>query len=137
MESRSERSEGHEDVDMKQDDFEVAAKIFLERLNEDRMNRDSIQAQNVDQRFSTKYLEVKQYLLTSSYFSRILNVRSRKGYKKIVEDILYHNIQHSNTADLTRQRLYEVEALEVFNNLYKKVSIDTCGIFIDEEYSFL
>lgn len=101
------------------------------------MNRDSIQAQNVDQRFSTKYLEVKQYLLTSSYFSRILNVRSRKGYKKIVEDILYHNIQHSNTADLTRQRLYEVEALEVFNNLYKKVSIDTCGIFIDEEYSFL
>lgn len=128
--------EGHEDVDMTTAQFETAKNIFLDRLNEDRIGRHSIQTKTREQRYSTKYCELKQDLLTSSYFSRILHARSRKSYKKIVEDILYHNTLYSNTADQNHQRLYEIEALETFSRVFDNELIDRCGIFIDDKYSF-
>lgn len=129
--------ERHEDVDLTTAQFEVAKIIFLERLNEDRIMRHSIQTETLEQRHSSKYCQVKQCLLTSSYFSRILHARSRKSYKKIVEDILYRNTLYTNTANQNHQRLYQMEALEVFSHLYENEPIDRCGIFIDEKYSFL
>lgn len=58
--------EGHEDVDMTLSQFEVAKKIFVDRLDEERKKRHEIEAQTRDQKFSTKYCELKQNLVTSS-----------------------------------------------------------------------
>ncbi|KAG4080104.1 hypothetical protein HA402_008175 [Bradysia odoriphaga] len=129
--------EGHQDVDMTPAQYETAKTIFLDRINEDQSNRLRIELQTQDKRYSDKYCQIMQDLLTSSYFSRVLHARNRKSYKKIVEDILYHNILYSNTADLVHQRLYEQEALELFSSLYKSESIDVCGVFIDAQFSFL
>ncbi|XP_037024163.1 uncharacterized protein LOC119066045 [Bradysia coprophila] len=128
---------GHEDVDLTPEQFEIAKQRFLNRLNEDRHNRHNILIETQQQKYSVKYCQIKQDLLTSSYFSRILHSRSRKSYKKIVEDILYHNALYTNTADQNHQRLHQSEALKIFSDLYKNEPIELCGIFIDEKYSFL
>lgn len=129
--------DSHEDVDLSPDQFEIGKKIFLERINNDRINRDQIQIETVQQKYSTKYCQIKQDLLTSSYFSRILHSRSRQSYKKIVEDILYHNTLYTNTADQNHQRLHQTEALKIFSRHHKNETIEMCGIFIDKKYSFL
>lgn len=129
--------EGHEDLDFTPSQLEIAKKNFLQELDENRENREDIQVQTKGQRFNCRWSEVRQNLLTSSYFGRILKARNRKSYSKIVEDILYHNNQHSNTAEIVHQRLHEKDALQVFRDSFTNELIDTCGIFIDTEHSFL
>lgn len=129
--------DGHEDVDMTPSDFEVAKNRFLERIKENQINRLSIERETRAQKHSFKWMETRRLMLTSSYFGRILNVNNRKSYTTIVEDILYHNIQYSNTAEGRHQRMYEMEALSIFSDVYPFESIDKCGIFIDEEFPFL
>lgn len=129
--------EGHQEVDMTPAQYETAKKIFLDRINDDQVNRHRIELQTRDKRYSDKYCQIMQDLLTSSYFSRVLHARNRKSYKKIVEDILYHNVLYSNAADLVHQRLCEQEALDLFSSLYMSESIDECGVFIDTEFSYL
>lgn len=113
---KKEYGDGHEDVDFTPSQLQVAKDRLLEQLDKDRRNRVEIQIQTRGQRYSARWDEIRQNLLTSSYFGRILNVNSRKSYQKIVEDILYHNVAYSNTAELNHH---------------------VCGIFIDTQYSFL
>lgn len=129
--------EGREDLDFTPSQLEIAKKNFLQALDEDRQNRDAIQLQTKGQRFNCRWYEVRQNLLTSSYFGRIPNARNRKSYTKIVEDILYHNEQHSNTAELVHQRSHQKHALKTFCDNFKNEFIESCGIFIDAEHSFL
>lgn len=82
-------------------------------------------------------MEIRRIMLTSSYFGRILNVRNRTSYTNIVDEILYKNSQYANTAEVRHQRIYEVEALAIFADLYPFESIEKSGIFIDDELSFL
>lgn len=76
-------------------------------------------------------------LLTTSYFGRILNVISRKSYTKIVEEIIYKNIQYSSTAEVRHQRTHQKDALAIFSMIYDDELIYPCGIFIDAEFCFL
>lgn len=129
--------EGHEDLDFTPPQLELAKNNFMEQLQRDRQNRVAVEFKTRGQRYNTKWSEVRQNLLTSSYFGRILNARNRKSYQKIVEDIIYHNIQHSNTAEQVHQRLHEREALRIFFGIHSNEIIEGCGIFIDAKYSFL
>lgn len=130
-------ADGHEDLDMTDEKYEVARARFLQRLRENQMNRLNIQIETRGQPHSFRWIEVRKLLLTSSYFGRILNVRSRRSYTNIVEEILYKNIQYSNTADMRHQRIYEKEGLRIFVEVYKFDIINSCGIFIDKKLSFL
>lgn len=129
--------EGHEDLDFTPSQLELAKKNFLEQLDRNRQNRVQLEMMTRGQRYNSKWSEVRQNMLTSSYFGRILNARNRKSYQKIVEDILYHNHQYSNNADLVHQRLHEKDALQIFCGDYRNEQVDVCGIFIDAKYSFL
>lgn len=129
--------DGHEDVDMTQSEFEVASSRFHQRLHENHMNRQTIQLETRAQHHSFKWTEVRRLMLTSSYFGRVLNVRSRKSYSNIVHEILYKNSKYANTAELRHQRMYETEGLSFFTQLYPHEAIHRCGIFIDEEIPFL
>lgn len=114
-------------MDFTPSQLDTAKNNFLQQLDEDRQNCEAILIQTKGQRCNTRWSEIRQNLVTSSYFGRILNVRNRKSYSNIV-DILYHNNQHSIAAEFVHQRLYEN-----FRNEF----IYTCGIFIDAEHSFL
>lgn len=135
--SKRQYGEGHEDLDFTPSQMETAKTNFLQQLDEDKQRREAIEIQTNGQRRNTRWSEIRQNLLTSSYFGRILNARSRKSYSKIVEDILYHNNQYSNAAELVHQRLHERNALQIFCSTYRNEVIHTCGIFIDAEHGFL
>lgn len=129
--------DGHEDIDMNEAEFAAARVRFYERITENQSNRSSIEIETRAQHHSFKWAEVRRLLLTSSYFGRILNARSRNSYPNIVTNILYQNAEYSNTADMRHQRIYETEAISAFTDLYPHDSIKTCGIFIDRKIPFL
>lgn len=136
-EKKKRYGDGHEDLDYSPRELELAKVNLLDQLDMNRRNRINVEVMTRGQRYNSKWSEVRQNLLTSSYFGRILNARNRTSYTKIVDDILYHNHQYSNTADLAHQRLHESSALRIFKENYTNEQVHSCGIFIDAEYSFL
>ncbi len=129
--------DGREDDDMTESEFQLAKIRHMKRLDENQLGRVLLEIETRAQHNSFKWTEIRRLLLTSSYFGRILNVRSRQSYTKIVEEILYQNSRYSNTAESRHQRIYELNALSIFSSQYPYYSIMKCGIFIDEEISSL
>lgn len=129
--------DGREEVDFTEAQLDVAKNRLFERLRENQVDRNRIQVETVSKQNSFEWGEIRKIMLTSSYFGRILNVRSRNSYTKIVEEIVYNNYQHGNTAEMRHQRIYEKHALLIFSRLYQFEEITNCGIFIDEELAFL
>lgn len=84
---------------MTESQFELAKIRHLKRLGDNQMDRVVIEIETRAQHHSFKWTEIRRLLLTSSYFGRILNVRSRHSYTKIVEEILYKNSRYANTAE--------------------------------------
>lgn len=128
---------GREEIDMTEPQFAIAKARHFERLRENQSDRDKIQSETTSKHYCFQWAETRKLMLTSSYFGRILNVRSRNSYTKIVEEIVYNNIQYGNTAEIRHQRVYEKLALPIFTNLYPFEEITNCGIFIDREIPFL
>lgn len=129
--------DGHQDVDMTESQYDVAKARHFQRLIENQTDRNIIQMCTRAQNHSFKWIETRRIMLTSSYFGRILNVRNRSSYTNIVEEIVYNNIRYANTAEMRHQRIYEVNALPIFCNVYPFEPIEKCGIFIDKKLSFL
>lgn len=129
--------DGHGDVDMSQSAYDIAKTRFLERLERNQSDRENIQIETRAQNHSFRFIEVRRLLLTSSYFGRVLRVRGRSSFTKIVEEILYKNSRFANTADGRHQKIYEQEGLSIFCGLYKDEPVLRCGIFIDGKYPFL
>ena len=128
---------GREDTDFTPHAYEVAKKRFLEKLHDDQLNRGTIEVDTRGQNYNSRWPVIRKNLLTPSYFGRILNVNSRKSYTKIVEEIIYKNEKFANTADTRHQKMFELEGLQVFYDLYGLESVTECGIFIDTEFAFL
>lgn len=128
---------GREDVDISPSSYQTAESRLLNKLRENQINRETVEIETRGLHLNQKWIVVRKDLLTPSYFGRILNANSRKSYTKIVEDILYKNDRFSNTAESRHQRMFELEALEMFFDLYGSESVIRCGIFIDTEFAFL
>lgn len=128
---------GHEDIDFTPHALELAKKRFMERLGEKQNDRVNVEVQTRGKIHNQDWIANRKNLLTPSYFGRILNVNSRKSYTKIVEDILYKNEKFANTAEVRHQRMFEMEALQIFSDLYGSDGIADCGLFIDADLAFL
>lgn len=128
---------GREEVDMSQPAYELAKNRFLGKLLEDQVNLEIIEMETRGQLHSFKWMTTRKNMLTSSYFGRILNVRNRNSYAKIVEEIIHKNIRYSSTAENRHQRMHENDALSCFSTLYEDELIFRSGIFIDAEFCFL
>lgn len=128
---------GREEIDFTPQAFEIAKARFFEKLLDDQKNRISIEVETRGQRHVLKWVVIRRNLLTPSYYGRILNANNRKSYTKIVEEILYQNENFGNTAEARHQRIYEMDALQIFFDTYGSSSVSTCGMFIDEVYPFL
>lgn len=129
--------DGHEEVDFTDEQFEIAKGRLFERLRGNQSDRYRIQVETVSKHNCFQYVETRKIMLTSSYFGRILNVRSRKSYAKIVEEMVYNNIQYANTAEMRHQRIYEKHALSIYSRVYRFEAITKSGICIDKEIPFL
>lgn len=69
--------------------FNIKEKQFMQTLAEDQTNRDVIEATTRGQTLNRKWKDLQYNLLTTSYFSSIVNAKSRKSYSKILDDIIY------------------------------------------------
>lgn len=127
----------HQTNDMTPHVFEIAKTSFLEQLLEDQNNRDFINRSTIGQHLVQKWRDMHKTLLTSWYFSRIINARGPESYANIVEDIIYKNTKFSNTAELRHQGIYENKALRDFTDKHGSSYISECGIFIDMDHCFL
>lgn len=129
--------DGHQDLDMMDSAYEIAKNRFLEKLLKNQSERQRLAVETKAQHNSFMWIQVRRNMLTSSYFGRILKTRNRKSYTKIIEEMIHRNIQYSNSAALRHQRLYQMEALTIFSNVYGPESISQCGIVIDPKICFL
>lgn len=117
--------------------FDVAKNRYLEQLLEDQNNRDFINRCTIGQHLTQKWREMQNKLLTSRYFSRIVNSRGPESYAKIVDDIVYKKTAFGNTADIRHQRIYEKKALQSFSDAHGSDHLSESGIFIDPVHCFL
>lgn len=127
---------GHEELDKSPHEFEICKAIFVERMREQQANRQSIERNTVRQKHSVLWKQIKQNLLTTSDFGRVINAHGPKSYQNILEDILYKDTDSSKAKAIRHQRMYEQDAFNTFKIIHRGL-LTTCGIFIDEEYYFL
>lgn len=117
--------------------FEIAKTRHMEQLLEDQKNRDFINQCTIGQHLVQKWRDMQNKLLTSRYFSRIINARGPESYPNIVEDIIYKKTAFSNTADNRHQNIHVKKALERFGDKHGTNYISECGLFVDREHCFL
>lgn len=122
-------------ADLSEHALEVAKNIQLAKLDANRTNRGMILINTFGQKYNQKWIEVRKSVVNCSYFGRIINARSPKSYKNLLEEMLY--TKSANTAEVRHQRLYEPEALKMFSLVHKDHQLDETGIFIDKELCFL
>lgn len=123
--------------DMSERALEVAMNIEMEKIEANRIDRDTILTSTYGQKLNQKWKQIRKKLINSNYFARIIKARGPKSYQKILEEMLYSPIESSNTAEVRHQRLYEPEALKCFAMVHKDYELEKTGIFIDSELGFL
>ncbi|KAG4076831.1 hypothetical protein HA402_004433 [Bradysia odoriphaga] len=117
--------------------FEIAKTRYLEPLLKDQENRDFVNASTAGKHLVQKWREMQSKILTSWYFSRIINARGPASYTNIVDDIVYKKLILGNNAELRHQRIYAKKALQCFIDAHGSNYLSECGIFIDEDHCFL
>lgn len=123
--------------DMSERSLEVAKNIELDMLKTNQLNRGMILKSTYGQNHNNKWIEIRRKLINCSYFGRLINSRSPKSYKNLLDDMLYSENENGNTAQMRHQRLYEAEALKMFSLVHKKFELEKTGLFIDKELCFL
>lgn len=107
------------------------------RIKKRQDNRIAIQKKTVDKKFSSYWHEIRQDLLPSSHFFRIINATKRESYTNILKEIMYNRSEFGNNAQIKHQRLVERDALAAFEDLFPDQEIKECGLFIDKKVPFL
>lgn len=126
-----------QEVDMPQRSLDVAKNIVLDDLKTNQSNRDIILQTTIGQRLNSKWLEIRKKLVNCSHFGRIINSRSPKSYKKMVYEMIYSECENGNSAEHRHNRLYENDALKMFELSYKDFKLEKTGLLIDKEFCFL
>lgn len=117
--------------------LENAKAIELEKLKTNQINREKILAETYGQRHNSTWSESRKKLLNCSFFGRIINSRGPKSYTKVLDEMLYSDSEFGNTAEQRHQRLFETEALKMFNLRHNDYELEKTGLVIDKELSFL
>lgn len=117
--------------------LENAIRIELSNIETNRIDRDWTLTTTFGQKHNSKWKEIRKKLINCNYFGRIIKAQGPKSYQKILEEMLYSPVEFGNNAEIRHQRIYELEALTVFQQARKKFPLEKTGIFIDEELGFL
>jgi putative phage-type endonuclease len=119
--------------DMSTENFEKECQIFMEYLDTNKKNRNEIENRTIRQRESMEWVAMRRKMLTASNFGRVCKMLPHTGCENAVKSIIYSNFDspHLEYGRVNEERArMELEAVE-------NISIQPCGLFIDEEYPFL
>lgn len=111
--------------------------LFHKRIEEHKRNWLAVEKETRGGRHNNRWHEIRQDLLPSSFFYRIVNSQNRKSYKNILEEIMYKKSEFGNSAEIKHQRLTQRDALRMFESLFTEHKLKDCGLFIDKYTSFL
>lgn len=117
------------------DIMEKEKKTFVNNLNKTKEEREHIERETILQSASSEWLELRRKLLTASNFGRIIKRRPNISCSNLVKDLLYKEcISHVKSIkhDTDNEKI-AVEQL----SLQEAITIEPCGLFIDEELPFL
>lgn len=110
---------------------------YINRLKQYQRDRLSVEKETVGKKHNNRWHEIRQDLLPSSFFHRIVNAKNRKSYKNILQELMYTKSEFGNSAAIKHQRLVERDALIVFTKLFADQKLIDCGLFIDKDLYFL
>lgn len=85
-------SEGCQTADKTERALVLALEAELAKLDENRNNRESILQTTIDRENSAKWHEVRQNLITSFYFPRIINANNPKSYTKLTNAVQFERV---------------------------------------------
>lgn len=121
--------------DMTESDLEVAKEEFLKNLQLLTADRAAIERNTILQRDSSEWLEIRKNIITASNFGPICKRKISKDTAPLVKNILYKkNLSH--VAAIAHGIENEQQALQKIQ-MQENVSIEPCGLFIDQEYPFI
>jgi len=123
--------------DKEQEQLKIAKAQFLEPLQEDQRNWDFVNRSTIGQSLCRTWRDKRLNLLTSWYFSRVINVRGPESYTNLCKEIIYTKTEYSSTAALRYQKIHEKEWLRCFTLKHGSNYISETGLFIDFEHCFL
>lgn len=129
--------EGCQSADKTGRAFELSVERELARLEENRTDRELILRSTIDRENCAKWHVIRQNLIPSFYFPRIINANSPKTYTNLTFEMLYNSKEFANTADRKHYKLHEMEALHSFGTIHSEYPLEKCGIFIDKDLCFL
>lgn len=115
--------------------FDERKNKFLKDLALSKEDRHILERSTVLQSASSKWLETRRKLLTASWFSRVCKRRAKTNCRSLVRQILYGN-DLGNVPSIKHGRQNEHTALRELEQELN-VIIEECGLFIDNEFSFL
>lgn len=121
--------------DMDAHKFREKKQDFLKALVLSKEERNSLERSTVLQSASPKWLETRRKLLTASWFARVCKRRANTNCASLVKQILYGN-DLSNVPSIKHGRTNEHTALQELKCALN-LNIQECGLFIDDEFSFL
>ena len=113
--------------------FQAKREEFLQSLKKTREEIRKLECETRLQRDSDKWLEERRKILTASNFSKVCKRRSTTGCEKLVKYMLYSDF---DTEALQFGRENEMRAIKDTERK-KGISIQRCGLFIDEDLPFL
>lgn len=121
--------------DMDPDDYRRAQEVFLENLKKQALNRHDIERDTILQAESALWLELRRCILTASNFAKICKRRPHLNSAPLVKSILYgYSLDHISSIKYGKEN--EVKAIEQLA-LQEEITIQKCGLFIDETHCFL
>lgn len=79
---------------------------------------------------------MRQDMVPSDHFHKIVNAKKRTTYTRILQDLMYTRTEFGNNAQIKHDRLYERNAVNAFKNEVFD-TLEDCGMFIDKKLPFL
>ncbi|GBP69097.1 hypothetical protein EVAR_87376_1 [Eumeta japonica] len=120
--------------DMTKNELNIAKELFLLNLKQLTSDKEKIQQSTSNQRNSNDWIELRKNMITASNFGTVVKRRETSSKAKLVQNILYKS-NLRNIAAIAHGVENEELALQQLA-MQEKVTIEPCGLFVDNEYPF-
>ncbi|GBP90192.1 hypothetical protein EVAR_64174_1 [Eumeta japonica] len=121
--------------DMTKNELNIAKELFLLNLKQLTSDKEKIQQSTSNQRNSNDWIELRKNMITASNFGTVVKRRETSSKAKLVQNILYKS-NLRNIAAIAHGVENEELALQQLA-MQEKVTIEPCGLFVDNEYLFV
>ena len=125
----------HQDADKSNQEIEKLRKIWMEKLKQNQNNRIQIEQETRDQNANRTWTALRKTLLTSYDFQTACTWNRSTNCAKRVKEILYPPLNDDNKAIMYGLEQEKIAKQKIAEE--RKLIIQSCGLFIDENHSCL